>query len=246
MIKKVFIYLILFFLICFFSNLTIKKSISDQLDNKPPYFPSFASIGANLLESRLDCWAKIKTATNDFDMDQALLKILVHLQIPADGSKFLHQDDGKFKSTEYDVQCNEINYHFLVQTDQTNQQTCFIMTAIDNRNYSQLQQLEKNLAKDMDCQAYYSYKGSIQAWPDDHGMEDILSTVMKNLGTDNHTIFHSQFSDSTTGYSSVWEPLVKAVEVDGQRCNVQAAVRRNTKNHDTEIYLGFPLLLSDY
>ena len=46
-----------------------------------PYYLSFASIGAISLESRLDCWAKIKYRLEEDELEQRLLEIVRALDI---------------------------------------------------------------------------------------------------------------------------------------------------------------------
>ena len=74
--KKCVYYICIFIILCFFGDSAIKYSIAQQIENQSPYCLSFASIGANLLESRLDSWAKIKTVKTFAEMDQELKKIL--------------------------------------------------------------------------------------------------------------------------------------------------------------------------
>ena len=58
--KKVIIYLSIFVALCSLSSYLIEKELEQKMKPPSPYYLSFASIGAISLESRLDCWAKIK------------------------------------------------------------------------------------------------------------------------------------------------------------------------------------------
>lgn len=244
--KKVFFYIIIFVIICFSGDSALKYSIGKEIDSQSPYYLSFASIGANLLESRLDCWAKIRTVTTNEETDQALTKILNHLNLPASQSDFLHQENEETMITQYDLQYNDQNYFFLLQTNKADKESYFLMTAINTREDKQIQEDEMKLKEIMDCKSYYSYKGLINARPDYTGQEELLKVVMKNLDAKANDVYRDSKIISMTGFSSKLD-LNKnyEVDIDGTKNNVQAAIRSN-KEGKTEIYLGFPLLLNDY
>lgn len=57
MFKKFLFYLSLFTMLIIIGDYGIDYTIAKQINNKSPYYLSFVSIGANSLESRMDCWA---------------------------------------------------------------------------------------------------------------------------------------------------------------------------------------------
>jgi len=244
--KKVFFYIIIFVIICFSGDSALKYSIGKEIDSQSPYYLSFASIGANLLESRLDCWAKIRTVTTNEERDQALIKILNHLNLPASQNDFLHQENQETMITQYDLHYNNQNYFFLLQTNKANKESYFLMTAISTREDQQMRNDEMKLKEIMDCKSYYLYKGLINARPDYTGQEELLKVVMKNLNAETNDVYRDNKVISMTGFSSKLEQNKNyEVDIEGNKSNVQAAIRNN-KEGKTEIYLGFPLLLNDY
>jgi len=246
-LKKLIFYIIIFATVCIASDSLLKYSIKHEIDNQSPYYLSFASIGANLLESRLDCWAKIKTVSTNAEMDQALLKILLHMNLPGDTNNFLHQSNADALLTQYNLNYNNQNYLFSVQTNKIEDESYFLMTAINCQNDKQLQNDEKRLKTLLDCTSYYRYKGSIDIQPDYDGLEKLLQIVLKNLKADNYDIYRDGKVISMTGFSSILErENLAMVEIAGKKSNLQAAIRRNNKANTTEVYLGFPLLLNDY
>lgn len=244
--KKIFLYLTLFVIICFSSDTALKYSISKEIDNQPPYYLSFASIGANLLESRLDCWAKINTVSSHEEMSQYLLLVLNHLKLPADANKFLYQDNEEIMLVQYDFNYKNKNYYFMLQTNQMEKNSYLLMTLIDKQNDIELRQTEKNLRKLFDCTAYYQYKGLINARPDYAGQEILLRVAMKNLHADIKNIYRDDQIISMTGFSHAVGLNITPVNVSGDQYNVQAAIRSNPQENNSEIYLGFPLILNDY
>ena len=244
--KKVIIYIIIFAIICFSSDCALKYSMGKEIENQSPYYLSFASIGANLLESRLDCWAKIKTISNNDEMNQALLKVLNHLDLPADENKFLHQENNEITMVQYNLCNNNQSYYFVIQTNKTVNVSHLLMTVIDKKSDEKLRQDEKRLKEILDCTVYYQYQGLINARPDYAGQEELLQIMLDNLGADIHDIYHDGKIISITGYSPLMGRNIIPVTVGGKSCNVQVSIRRNDKENSTEVYLGFPLLLNDY
>jgi len=245
--KKILGYLIYFVIICFLSNLALQYCIGKEIDKQPPYYLSFASVGANLLESRLDCWAKIKTVSTNEEIDQSLLEVLNYLDLPAEQKKFLHQESREAIATQYELHHKDQNYLFILQTNKTNNESYLLVTATSPKDDLQLRKDEKRLKALLKCKSYYLYRGLIDARPDIQGQQDLLKIVMKCLHAETNEVFTNPKMVSVTGFSSNLENIdITSVKVAGKECNVQAAIRTNDKENKSEIYIGFPLLLSDY
>jgi Protein of unknown function (DUF1779). len=244
--KRAVFYSLIFVIICYYSELTINNSIGQEVNNRSPYYLSFASIGANLLESRLDCWAKIKTINSAEDMSQTLLMVLNHLNLPADQNEFLHQETEELLITQYYLNYNGQSYYFMLQTNKLQKDSYLLMTVINSQNDQRLYQAEKNLEELYDCKAYYRFKGIINARPDHEGQEELLTIAMQNLQAEIKNIYRDEQMVSMTGFSAKLSQNYDSVYAAGTECNVQAAIRRNNAENKTEIYLGFPLLLNDY
>ncbi len=244
--KKTIIYLTIFVIIYFLSDSAIQYSLGEEIDNQSPYYLSFASIGANLLESRLDCWAKIKTASTNQEMDEALLNIINYLELPADEKEFLHQETNDNIISQYELSKDGQSYLFILQTSKTDQKSHFLMTGISSIGDLQLRKDEEKLKKMLNCTSYYLYKGSIDTRLDNAGREELLRVVMKCLKAAVNDVYQQQNAlTSMTGLRTTQTKIVP-VKVAGKNCNVQAAIRYNPKENRSEIYLGFPLLLNDY
>jgi len=245
--KKSLGYLILFGTICFLTNFVLQYGIGKEIDNQPPYYLSFASVGANLLESRLDCWAKIKTVSNSEEIDKSLLEVLNYLDLPAEKRKFLHQESREAITAQYELHHEDQNYLFILQTNKTNNESYLLVTATSPKDDLQLRKDEKKLKALLKCKSYYLYKGSIDARPDIQGQQDLLKIVMKCLHAETNEVFNDLKMVSMTGFSPTLENNeIIPVKVAGKNCNVQAAIRTNDKENKSEIYIGFPLLLNDY
>ncbi len=242
--RKLVSYLTIFIIICFASNSALIYSIGKEIDQQPLYYLSFASIGANLLESRLDCWAKIKTVSTKQEVDLALTKILLKLNLPAEEKKFMHQENTDTMVTQYGLHANDQDYLFIIQTSKIEKESYFLLTVTSNKDDQQMRNDEKKLKEIMECKSYYRYKAGLDIQPSQQGQEELLKVMMKNLHSFTDTIYKDNLLVSATGFSD--KITVEAVKVGGRNCNVQAAIRNNSKTGKGEVYLGFPLLLNDY
>lgn len=242
--KKPLIYIAVFIIICCLADFGIKESIAKQNDNRSPYCLSFASIGANLLECRLDCWAKIKTANNFTELDIELIKILHLLNLSVQESSIKHkQHDGQL-SVSYQITKGQNDYYINLQTE--NHTTYFLLTAISHRNDIALRIDEKLLKQKYLCQSYFLYKGVIYACPDLEGLYKILYVICKCLQVEGNDVYESTNMLSMAGFSSLLKDKYSQVEIAGKKYNLQIAIRNDGNKDQTYIYLGTPLLLNDY
>jgi hypothetical protein len=242
--KKLIYYIIIFVIICLASDSALKYSIGKEIDNQSPYYLSFASIGANLLESRLDCWAKIKAVSTYQELDIELHKILNHLELPIDEKEFLHQETNDTIISKYEViSKNGQSYLFILQTNKTDHNSHFLMTSISSTGDLELRRDEKKLKKMLDCKSYYLYRGSIEARLDNKGREELLKVALKCLKAEVNDIYQQDELISMTGYIPTFQTPVKVAD---KNFNVQGVIRSMHKQNRSEIYLGFPLLLNDY
>ncbi|MDD4802929.1 MAG: YwmB family TATA-box binding protein [Syntrophomonas sp.] len=244
--RKPIYYIIAFVIICIISDAAIKNSLGKEIDNQSPYCLSFASIGANLLESRLDCWAKIKTASTKQELDEALIAILYHLKLPADETRIIHEETEDIIISHYDLSIDGHYYEFILQTSKTDQKSHLLMTAISSAGDQNLRTTEEKLKEILACKSYYQYKGSINTYVDNDSKEELLRVVMKCLQAKTKDVYNLGESVSMTGFSAAFKQKNEPIMAGGTLCNVQGAIRGNPKDNSSEIYLGFPLLLNDY
>lgn len=242
--KQIFYYIGFFILFCFLGNTAVQYSIARQIDERSPYCLSFASIGANFLESRLDCWAKIRLAKTFSEMDQELINILTTLSLPVQKQNFQHQEhDGK-KILRYEMVCNQQYYLFTLQNE--SDATYFLMTSVSKQDDKRMRQTEKLLRKTMDCKSYWRYKGVIPTRLDAEGRRKYAGILLKCLKAKEIDNYEDANLDSVAAYSTQLAGEYEAVEVAGKQYNLQTALHSDTADNQTYVYLGFPLLLNDY
>ncbi len=242
MIKKTIAYVILFAIISFLGDSYLKNCIAQHHKNESPYRLAFASVGANLLEFRIDCWATIKTDGSENQMNQVLMQLLQQLNMPTETTRVLPGEKNGIKTLEYNTVLANTQYYFLLQSDQIGNHINILITLVDQDD-KRLLWYEAKLRQMHDFNVYYQYKGIIDARPDLAGREELLSIFFTNLQATTKSNYREGLMSSRTGYSHAVPS--EAVNVGRDGINLQAVVRLNSENK-TEIYLGVPLLLTDY
>lgn len=242
MLRKTIAYLVIFAIIYFCSDSYLKYCIAEQSKNQTPYRLAFASIGANLLESRIDCWATINTDGSLEELDQILLQLLNHLDLPAQSNRFLHREEHDIITVEYNLILPDMKYSFLLQTDKRGNNSDILVTAVD-REDERLCLLEGKLQQVHDFTVYYQYKGIMEARPDATGREELLEILFTNLDAISSSSYKDGAMLSMAGHSK--SVHTKPIIVSGKPINIQAAIRINNENK-TEVKIGTPLLLNDY
>ncbi len=242
--KKVTIYILVFIIFCYLADAGIKLSIAKQIDNRSPYCLSFASIGANLLESRLDSWAKIKTAENFNELDKELIGILTLLELPVQVSAMNYaQDKGKL-ILKYHTVKDRTDYHISLQTE--NHTTYFILTAVSCHGDLSLRNNAKLLKQQYKSKSYFQYKGIINARTDLEGQQKILHVMCKGMHARERDFYQSQEMISVATFSPKLQDEFDRVELAGEIYNLQMAIRNDSNKDQSYVYLGIPLLLNDY
>jgi hypothetical protein len=242
--KKMLIYILVFIILCFLADTGINASMAKQIDNQSPYCLSFASIGANLLESRLDCWAKIKPAESFQEMDQELIKILDILDIPVDQAAFNHQSDEGKLTLRYQAAKAQSNYIITLQTEK--QATYFVLTAISRHDDLTLRADEKKLKNKYKCKSYFQYKGIIESCPDNNGRKSISQVICKCFKAQDSVCYEKGDLISMATFSPVLKNKYDQVVLAGKVYNLQIAISNDSNKNQSYVYLGIPLLLNDY
>ncbi len=242
MFRKTMAYLAIFAIIYFCSDSYLKYCIAEQSKNQTPYRLAFASIGANLLESRIDCWATIKTDGSFGELDQILLRLLNHLDLPAQSNRFLHREEHDIITVEYNLILPDTQYFFLLQTDKTGNNSNILVTAV-YREDERLWVLEGKLQQVHDFTVYYQYKAIIEARPDAMGQKELLEILFANLNAISSSNYNEGTMLSMAGHSRLVR--CKPIIVSGRPINIQATIRISNENK-TEVRIGTPLLLNDY
>lgn len=243
--QKVLLYIFLFASFCGIIEWSVNYTVAKQIKSQSPYCLSFSSIGANLLESRIDCWAKIKTTSSTEEMDQNLIIILNHLQLPVENHKFVHAHNNNGDSLEYDCQKSAATFRFILQSDQK-QKDLYILISILSKQENLLPAYEKKLAKLLDCNCYYLYTGTINYNLSPSSQADLLKVVTKQMDATLVDTYQQDNTTSITAFSPKLSGTVKPIDAGLNKVNVQAALRSNPRDNQTYVYIGSPIILGEY
>lgn len=246
--KKVLLYIMVFACFCGFIELSVNYSLGKQIQiqNQSPYCLSFSSIGANLLESRMDSWAKIKTTSSSKELDHNLIEILDHLQLPINNHKFKHINSKAITSLEYECQKSNETFQFILQSDQAQKETYILISIISKENSTNLSGYENKLKSVVDCDCYYLYTGYIDYTITSESQQQLLDLVLKQMDAKRVDTYQQSNTTSITAFSNKLANNVKPVNNGLNKVNLQAAMRSNNIEHRTYIYLGTPVILGEY
>lgn len=245
--RRVIFIIISFILICTFCNYKINSQQKKEVLLPSPYHLSFASIGAISLESRLDCWARIKKISSAEEIRQNMKKILRILNIPVDSNGF---DNGKHPvSMTFSSSYGDYRLQLSGQSDDQSGETYFMLSLVASEcSSSYLRSLPQILSRgsNLNWTSYYLYTGRIDQSLNTESQQKILRTVMKTLQSEEIDSFAGKNMVSMTGYSRSIENISPPVLLGSKKYNVQVAARSNAKEKKTYIFIGSPLILKDY
>ncbi len=244
--KKVLIYLWVFFILIVASNYGIDYSVGKQLETKSPYYLAFTSIGANSLEFQLDCWAKIKTISTKEELQIYLQSLLKTLNLPEeDASVFHFKKEGLI--LQYEVNENNEKYSIILESDNKTNETYFIINVV-SPNEIIIKNIPEKLNKmiGINWSFYYLYSCLIEVPLDSNGRTEMIDVIVKNLNVNNVKMFELSDLTSFTGYSPLLNKYAQTISVNGEKINIQVALRSDKEVKKTYVLIGSPLILNDY
>ncbi|MDD3853833.1 MAG: YwmB family TATA-box binding protein [Syntrophomonadaceae bacterium] len=246
--KKGLIYIIIFSLMVLIANYGIEYSLAKQWENRSPIQLAFASIGANSLESRLDCWAMLNTSSNKRDLNEYLEKITEQLQINLDESQLFYYYSNNLIELRYKHKNENICYYFTLQSDFINNRTNIITRIETTNSQVNLSEYAEQLQgiKQIKWHNYYLYSAVIEplAQLENHAL--VGQVLMANLKADQVDEYSENLTYSLTCYSKVANKVLPETNVQGKKFNLQIALKNNSQDNSTRVYIGSPLILGDY
>jgi len=248
MFKRFMLYLILFGTLIAIGDYGIDYSIAKQIDNMSPYYLSFASIGANSLESRMDCWATIRTESSVNELEKYLEEILYCLNLPAVESQYLYHNDKRSVSLNYQTANEHIKGYFAFESDNQKNETNVVISLATNDKKISLSDYEENLNHMLgfEWKYYYLYTACLDyiVTPDSHA--ELLKVINKKLKTQNIEVYQADNVLGVAGFSPLIAETGQQIAIESKIYNVQIAARNNVNERKTYIYIGSPLILGDY
>jgi hypothetical protein len=245
-VKRVGLYILVFLFLCGLIELSVNYSLGKQIENQCPYCLAFTSIGANLLESRLDSWAKIKTTSTSQELDQNLIRILNHLQLPVDNHKFKHTSHNNILTLEYNCRKANETFQFVLQSDHNQKETGILISISSKQQSVNLPAYERKLKELLKCNCYYLHVGYIDYNLQPNGQTDLLRVLLKKMEAEPTDTYQENNITSVSAFSRQLASAVEPVDTGAHKVNLQAAMRSNAIEHCTYVYIGSPVILGEY
>lgn len=246
--KKVFIYITIFILMVLIANYGIEYSLAKQWEKRSPIQLAFASIGANSLESRLDCWAMLNISSNKKDLNELLKKITKQLQIDLNESQLFYYYSNNTTELSYKHKNGDISYYFTLQSDFNNNQTYIVIRIETTNTEINLSEFAEQLQgiKNLKWHNYYLYSGVIEQMIQVKDQTLIGQVLMANLKANQIDEYNENLTYSLSCYSKTANKVLPQTNLQGKKYNLQIALKNNPQDDTTTVYIGSPLILGDY
>ncbi|HQE22351.1 MAG TPA: YwmB family TATA-box binding protein [Syntrophomonadaceae bacterium] len=246
--KRAIVSLFLFFLLCLLSNHTIDYTMGRQIENRSPYSLAFASIGAISLESRLDCWAKLRTDSTENELKRYMHTLATSLNLEYQPDNVLISSYDGTVEMEYNLAQKGVQFYLAVQSRIDSGETHFIVSVQTRDPDQSLTHIKQQLDRVgiLEWHDYYLYKGELKETFDQAGTVSLANVIMRNLGAVAVDSFQEGRSFSCTGYSQDINGDIEPIWVDGKRYNVQVALYSSPSQDKTYVYIGVPLIVGNY
>ncbi|MEN6328030.1 MAG: YwmB family TATA-box binding protein [Syntrophomonas sp.] len=239
------LYIVVFIILCSFANYLIDYTIEKEINNRSPYYLSFASIGAISLESRLDCWAKINTTSTSQKLKQDMLSLLYYLDIPINANQIQIKTNQDATILQYEFTQNQKQFEFLFCSNQNKNESWYMLKFSSKDKSGDIEkymETTKRFRGDLAWQYHYQYAGEIAPKIDSISQQKILKVIMKNLDVkEQRTSINNNFI-SSTGFSPKIKNVIPAVANYDHLYNVEAQIKSDPKAGKTLVYIGSPKL----
>ena len=243
------LYIVAFIILCSFANSIINYTIEKEIDNRSPYYLSFASIGAISLESHLDCWAKINKASTSQELKRDMLSLLYCLDIPVKANHMQLITNQDATILQYEFSQKQKQFAFLFCSDQKKNESFYMLkfSAKDKScNIEKYRETIKRFRSDLEWQYHYQYSGEIAQKIDSASQQKILKVIMKNLAAREQKISINNNLISSTGFSPQITNVIPAVTNYDRLYNVEAQIKSDAKLGKTLVYIGSPQIKINY
>lgn len=244
--KKCLVYVALFIIFCFLGDLAVDSAIASQISKRSPYSLSFACIGAISLESRLDCWAKIKSASSSQDLSEYLNQILQALNAPLDYRQVVFNQAAGTLKLQYKISQKNTKYQLELTSSSQEKSTLVSVSIVTSGAPINLLEEEKKLEQvpGLHWQHYRFHRGVLKDPVTYPSQLVLLKVVMKTLQGQDVDIYRDGKLTCVTAYSPILNS--RAVMSADRKYNIQAALRSNEREGKTYFYMGSPLIVGEY
>jgi len=204
------------------------------------YSLAFTCTGANLLESRIDCWAKLKTNSSTDEMRILLARVAAKLGDNTGPVRFHTNINNGVTIVRGNF--TKGNERFFL-TAQSNGGQTYLLVSIIARGAASFDSYQEEVNAVVPVKTARLYTGSLEGYRSQEEKTALLRSMFKQLKARRVEDYRDDSVVSMTGLS----PLIsEQLSLGGKQYNLQAAVNYNEVEDKTYIYLGIPLILGEY
>lgn len=246
--KRSIAYIIIFIILCSISNYSIDYVQGKQIKEQSPYYLSFASIGAIYLESRLDCWAKIRTSSTKQELQDYLNNILQSLDMKMDPKLLTITSTDTVTILSYELSRPEQNIIIILKSNNQLNESYLMVSIICQDQKINLEQYESKLDRiiGLKWQFYYLYTGELPHMIAHDEQSKVITVLLKTMKAQKVETYSNKEITSATAFSPRLQGRIPGLNISGKRYNLQIAVRNNKNKAKTYVYIGSPLILGEY
>ncbi len=203
-----------------------------------PYSLAFTNIGAKLLESRMDCWARLNTPTSSEELKEVLQELAGSLELSSPEVNVNVNDSTTLVRLIADTEQSE--YFFTGQSD--DKQT-YVLVSIVSSECRDFARERRAINQVIPVKTAYLYTGAVSGLRGQKEKTGLVNSLLAEFDTRQIEVYDNQKVVSASGISPLFR---ETVECGANRYNLQAAARYHQGEDLTYIYLGFPLILGEY
>lgn len=244
--KKIFLYLSAFLILTTFSNQALNFTLGYESKNRSPYSLAFASVGVNLLESRIDSWAKIKLCSTESEMQKEAERILKALNFAINNKNFSYFEDQALNKLVYLKEDKNKSIQLIIHSNFINEESYAVLSIINKNTNLSVLEYEKKLKNIHDFKTYYLFSGKLDYLLDKDSQYRLLEIMLKNMKAENREVYSDQNLISITAFSKEIEKYIVSAHSENKKYNIQAALKSDKEEGKTYINIGVPLLLNNY
>lgn len=246
--KKVLLYIFIFIFLCSISNYSIDYVLGKQISKQSPYYLSFASIGAFYIESRLDCWAKIKTSSSEQELQNYLEYILQSLKINLDLKHLEINSTNNMTILRYQIARPEQTLFITIKSNNRLNESYFTVSILSRDQKCDLHHFAHGLNQiiGIEWEHHYLYSAQIPHLIAEEAQKDLVKVILKNMQAYSVETYKNSGVTRVIAYSSGLNKETPALNIQGKKYNIQVVIRNSNNKGKTFVYIGSPLILDKY
>ena len=185
-----------------------------------------------MLESRMDCWARLNTPTSSEELKEILQQLASNLEVGSPEVNVNVNDSTTLVRLTANTGRNE---YFI--TGQSDDRQTYLLVSIVSSEYCDFEREHRAINQVIPMKTAYLYTGAVSGSRGQKGKTELINSLLAEFDTRQIEVYDNQKVVSASGLSPLFR---ETVECGAHRYNLQAAARYHQDEDLTYIYLGFP------